>query len=61
MDNMRVIGYEKTEEVLKNSKLLSKIGMNEPFIVDLSTNLNYYDLLKDKYYDMDALVGEIWK
>lgn len=61
MDNNNVIAYDKTENILSNDKYLSKIGMNEPFIVELSTNLNYYDLLKKKYFDMSTLVGELWK
>ncbi len=61
MDNNQVIAYDKTENILSGDKFLSKIGMDEPFIVELSTNLNYYDLLKEKYFDMNALVGELWK
>ena len=61
LDNEHVIMYDKTENVLSNSKVLNKIDMKEPFIVELSTNLNYYDLLKKKYFDMKALVGELWK
>lgn len=61
MDNNKVIAYDKTEKILSNDKYLSNIGMNEPFIVELSTNLNYYDLLKKKYFDMGTLVGELWK
>ena len=61
MDNNQIIAYDKTENILSNDKFLTKIGMNEPFIVELSTNLNYYDLLKEKYFDMNALVGELWK
>lgn len=61
MDNNQIIAYDKTENILSNDKHLTKIGMNEPFIVELSTNLNYYDLLKEKFFDMNALVGELWK
>ena len=24
-------------------------------------NLNYYDLLKEKFFDINSLVGELWK
>ena len=61
LDHNEVIAYDKTVNILSNDKYLSKIGMNEPFIVELSTNLNYYDLLKEKYFDMNALVGALWK
>ena len=61
IDNYHTVIYDKTESVLSNNKTLLKVGMNEPFIVEMSTNLNYYDLLKKKYFDMKALVGELWK
>ena len=61
MDNYHVVAYDKTENILANNKTLLKLGMNEPFIVEMSTNLNYYDLLQKKYFDMKALVGELWK
>lgn len=61
LDHEKAVAYDKTENILGNSATLSKIGMNEPFIVELSTNLNYYDLIKKKYYSMKALVSELWK
>ena len=32
-----------------------------PFIIELSSGLNYYDLLKNDYSDEKTLIGEIWK
>lgn len=61
LDNFHAVMYEDTLEVLSNDKVLSKIGMNMPFIAELSNNLNYYDLLKEKYFDINSLVGELWK
>lgn len=61
LDHNEVIAYDTTSNILKNDKLLSSIGMNEPFIVEMSTNLKYYDLLKKKYFSMKSLVGALWK
>lgn len=61
LDHKRVVAYEKSEVILSSNKYLSKIGMKEPFIVELSANLNYYDLLRKKFFDMKTLVGELWK
>ena len=61
IDNNSVVRYDTTENILKEGKYLSKIGMNDPFIVEMSTNLNYYDLLKKKYFSMKSLVGALWK
>lgn len=61
LDNNHVVAHEPSDIILSDDKYLSKIGMHLPFIVEMSTNLNYYDLLKEKYFDMKALVGELWK
>lgn len=61
LDNFHAVLYDDTLNVLSNDKTLSKIGMNMPFIAELSNNLNYYDLLKEKYFDINSLVGELWK
>lgn len=61
LDNYRAIVNDDTLSVLSSDKILSKIGMNMPFIAELSSNLNYYDLLKEKYFDINSLVGELWK
>lgn len=61
LDNFRAIVNDDTLNVLSNDKILSKIGMNMPFIAELSSNLNYYDLLKEKFFDINSLVGELWK
>ena len=61
IDNYKVADYGKTEILLKDEKILSKYGMKMPFIIELSSGLNYYDLLKNDYSDEKALIGEIWK
>ena len=48
------------EAVLKNEKLLKKIGFGVPFVVDLSINLMYYDVLDKVYFDMDSLMEALW-
>ena len=48
------------ESVLRNEKVLKKLGFGVPFVVDLSIQLNYYDVLKKVYFDLDELVGVLW-
>lgn len=48
------------ESVLRNEKVLKKLGFGVPFVVDLSIQLNYYDVLKRVYFDLDELVGVLW-
>ncbi len=48
------------EAVLKNEKLLKKIGYGVPFVVDLSISLMYYDILDKVYFDMGSLMEALW-
>lgn len=49
-----------TKQVLRNEKILKKIGYGLPFVVDLSIQLNYYEVFKEIYYDLDALMEALW-
>ena len=57
-ENIVVEGYSK--EVLKEEKLLKRLGFGLPFAVDLSLSLEFYDILDKIYYDTSSLVGELW-
>ncbi len=48
-------------DVLKQDNRLNKIGLEIPFMVDLSVKLNDYSLLDDIILDMDRMVDSIWK
>lgn len=63
-----VITHENTiimegtkELVLKEEKILKKLGFNLPFIVDLSSGLKYYGLINKIYFNNKELVDELWK
>lgn len=58
-DDVKVLEGNK-EMVLKNEKLLKKAGFGVPFVVDLSINLMYYDILDKVYFDMDSLLEALW-
>ena len=49
-----------TEVVLRNEKVLKKLGYGIPFAVDLSIQLTYYDILDKVYFDMDKLTEDLW-
>lgn len=51
----------KTLEVLKNEKLLKRLGFNLPFILDLSIQLELYGLLNKSYLNKEAMVKDLWK
>ena len=51
----------KPLEVLKEDTLLNKLGLEIPFMVDLSLKLEFYDLIKEIELDMDRMVNTLWK
>jgi len=59
--NNEVIIEGKTELVLKEEKILKKLGFNLPFIVELSSGLKYYGITNKLYFDSESLVDDIWK
>ncbi len=50
-----------TLDVLKEERLLSRMGFNMPFIVDISTQLKYYGLVDKVYLNKEELVNILWK
>lgn len=59
-DNEKIIIEGPKESVLREERLLKRIGFGLPFVVDLSTQLNYYDIFDEIYYDVDKLIGDLW-
>lgn len=50
----------KTLDVLQEDKLLTKLGLELPFMVDLSIKLKFYNLINDIILDMDDMINNIW-
>lgn len=48
-------------DVLKEDSTLNKIGLNLPFVVDLSIKLKYYDLVDNIELDVNRMVNKLWK
>lgn len=51
----------KKEEIFQREETLRKIGIDIPFIVELSNDLILYDLINKPYFDMEELVNDLWK
>ena len=49
------------EETFNMDNYLRKIGLELPFIIDLSIKLKFYDLIDKIYYDLDSLEDNLWK
>ncbi|MDE6284413.1 MAG: hypothetical protein K2M17_01550 [Bacilli bacterium] len=60
LDADKVIIEGKTTEVLKEEKILKRLGFGLPFCIDISTQLGYYGILNKVYYDIEGLVNDLW-
>ncbi len=49
-----------SHEVLKKDKVFYRIGLEVPFMVDLSIKLYLYGLIKTIIYDVDEMVDLLW-
>lgn len=59
-DKLDILIEGKTIEVLKESKLLKRLGFNLPFMIDLSMMLKDYGLINELYLDERKLVAKLW-
>lgn len=59
-DGNKLVLEGNRNEVLKEEKALKRLGYGLPFVVDLSIQLNYYDIFNKVYYDLDELVRALW-
>lgn len=57
----KVVLEGKTINVLENDNIINKLGLEIPFMIDLSVKLRDYDLVNNIELDMDGLVNILWK
>ena len=66
-DNIVVLSSKKVlvsgskESILEGNSILPYLGLELPFITQLSKNLITYDMINKTYYDNRKLVDKIWK
>lgn len=61
LDKGKIILNGKKKEVFKEEKIFTRMGLDIPFMADLSLKLMYYDLVDDIVFDMDKMVNLLWK
>ena len=61
LDDGEIVIEGKPLVVLKEDKIISRLGLSMPFMVDLSLKLKFYELVDDIELDMEALVNKLWK
>lgn len=59
-DEEKIVMEGAKEAVLKEEKILKRLGFGLPFVVDLSLQLMYYGVLDKVYYDTESLVNKLW-
>lgn len=61
LDKGKVILQGKPEDIYNSDEVFDKLGLELPFMVDLSKKLQFYDLIDDVILDMDEMVDKLWK
>ncbi|MBQ3435700.1 MAG: ATP-binding cassette domain-containing protein [Bacilli bacterium] len=60
IDEKKVLFSDEVLKVLKHDSRLNKLGLDLPFIADLSLKLKYYDLTDSIETNMNRLVRKLW-
>lgn len=61
LDNGSIAVEGNPLAVMKEDKLISRLNLELPFMVDLSNKLKLYGLLDEVIIDMDRMVNTLWK
>lgn len=61
LDKGEIVIEGKPLVVLREDKIISRLGLTMPFMVDLSLKLEAYELIDSIELDMEALVNKLWK
>ena len=57
----KILINDKKEVILNNERLLKKLNIKLPFMVELSIKLGYYGLLNTVETDMNRMINKLWK
>ena len=60
-NNDEIVLEGNTIDVLKNEKILKRLGFSLPFIIELSLLLKDYSLIDKIYLNKESLVNDLWK
>ena len=60
MDKFKIIDEASLDEILKKDSYLTKIGLEIPYIVDLSLKLMSYEIIDKIYFSIDELENTLW-
>lgn len=60
MDKGKIVLNGTKEDVFEKNDIIKKVGLDLPFVVDLSVKLKYYGLVDRIYFNMEELIDTIW-
>ena len=60
MDKGKIVLNGTKEDVFEQNDIIKKVGLDLPFIIDLSIKLKYYGLVDRIYFNMEELIDVIW-
>ncbi len=60
LEKGQIVLEGEPREVFENDNRINKIGLDLPFMMDLSVKLKDYDLIDELEYDKERLVDQIW-
>ncbi len=60
LDKGKIIMEGKTLSVLNEERILRRLGFHIPFIIDLSKQLLYYNMVNKLYTSYEDLAGDLW-
>ena len=61
INNNKIVLEGKPLDILQKDNIINKIGLELPFMVDLSVKLKDYELIKDLELDPERMVDNLWK
>lgn len=60
-NNSKIVLSGKPHDILQKDNIINKIGLDLPFIYDLSVKLKDYNLIDSIPSNIDGLLGVLWK
>ena len=61
LNNFKIETSGSKEDILNQDTYLNDIGLEIPFVIELSLKLKVYNLIDKLYYNLDKLDGDLWK
>lgn len=61
LNNFKIEKKGTVDELFNQDTYLRSIGLEIPFIIDLSLKLKFYKLIDKIYYNLDELEANLWK